>query len=71
MYMHLDQKTALLYDGNKTFQLGGSAILKQSDEDELTIAASGITVFEALKAAEELAESEYMCGWLIVTQSAR
>jgi len=58
VYMRtLRPKTALLYDGNKTFQLGGSAILKQSDEDELTIAASGITVFEALKAAEELAES--------------
>src|SRR5205085_11727348 len=35
-----------------------SIVLRQSAEDVLTIAASGITVFEALKAADELARED-------------
>jgi transketolase len=50
----LRPKTPLLYDDNHKFKIGGSAILRQSGEDVLTIAATGITVFEALKAADEL-----------------
>lgn len=58
VYMRtLRPKTPLLYDGNKIFQLGGSAVLRQSGDDELTIAATGITVFEALKAAAELSDA--------------
>jgi transketolase len=47
-------KTALLYDVNDTFAVGGSKVLKQSGSDRVTVVAAGITVFEALKAHETL-----------------
>jgi transketolase len=50
----LRPKTPVLYNNNEQFQIGGSKTLRSSDNDELTIAATGITVFEALKAADEL-----------------
>jgi transketolase len=46
--------TPVLYGEEETFEAGGSMILRRSDQDILTIAATGITVFEALKAADEL-----------------
>jgi transketolase len=50
----LRPKTALLYNNEDIFSIGGSRVLRQSDNDVLTIAGTGITVFEALKAADEL-----------------
>src|SRR5436190_1380949 len=50
----LRPKTALLYKNEDTFDIGGSKVLRQSDNDVLMVAATGITVFEALKAADEL-----------------
>jgi len=52
----LRPKTAVLYSKEETFETGGSKVLRQSDQDVLTIAATGITVDEALKAADELNE---------------
>ncbi|SEM59120.1 transketolase [Chitinophaga rupis] len=55
VYMRtLRPKTALLYSKDEHFEIGGSKLLRHSDHDELTVAATGITVFEALKAADEL-----------------
>lgn len=50
----LRAKTALLYKNEDQFRIGGSKVLRQSGNDWLTVAATGITVFEALKAAGEL-----------------
>lgn len=50
----LRPKTALVYKNNESFSIGGSKILKRSGNDSMTVAATGITVFEALKAADEL-----------------
>ncbi|HTN22329.1 MAG TPA: transketolase [Pelobium sp.] len=50
----LRPKTKIVYQQNDELKIGGSKILKQSDKDILTIVASGITVFEALDAADEL-----------------
>lgn len=50
----LRPKTKVLYGMDTIFKIGGSTILQQSDNDVLTIVASGITVFTALKAAELL-----------------
>ena len=50
----LRSKTPLLYKNEDSFNIGGSKVLRQSDNDLLTIAATGITVFEALKAADQL-----------------
>lgn len=55
VYMRtLRPKTAVLYDATEKFPIGGSKILQHSSDDVLTIAASGITVFEALNAAQQL-----------------
>ena len=50
----LRPKTPLVYKNEDSFSIGGSKVLRQSDNDLLTVAATGITVFEALKAADEL-----------------
>jgi transketolase len=49
------EKTAVLYDADDTFAIGGSKVLRQSDDDKVTIVAAGITVHEAIKASETLA----------------
>jgi len=55
VYMRtLRPKTAVLYDDDHEFHIGGSNVLRESSEDVITIVASGITVFEALKAADNL-----------------
>lgn len=50
----LRPKTPLLYKKEDDFSIGGSKILRRSDKDLLTVAATGITVFETLKAMDEL-----------------
>jgi transketolase len=54
----LRPKTPLVYKNEDSFSIGGSGVLRQSDDDILTIAATGITVFEALKAADELQKEQ-------------
>jgi transketolase len=59
VYMRtLRPKTPLLYKNDDSFAIGGSAVLRQSDHDQLTVAATGITVFEALKAADKLQQED-------------
>lgn len=43
-----------LYSPEEEFPIGGSKILRQSDKDQATIVAAGITLHEALTAYEEL-----------------
>lgn len=52
----LRPKTPVIYDESEDFVIGGSKILRSTKEDELTIAATGITVHEALKAHEILSK---------------
>ena len=47
-------ETPVIYSSNEEFPIGGCKILKQSDEDQVTIVAAGITLHEALKAYDEL-----------------
>ncbi|MEV5903536.1 transketolase [Streptomyces sp. NPDC052127] len=44
----------VLYGPDEEFPVGGSKVLRSSDRDRLTIVAAGVTVHEALKAAEAL-----------------
>jgi len=46
--------TETLYDRNETFQIGGSKVLKHSDNDQVVVVAAGITLHEALSAYELL-----------------
>ena len=56
VYMRTSRpKTPILYGNDDIFHIGGSKVLRQSENDRLTIVAAGVTLFEALKAYEELA----------------
>ncbi|HET7721123.1 MAG TPA: transketolase, partial [Acidimicrobiales bacterium] len=46
--------TPVLYGPDETFEIGGSKVVKSSDDDKVTIVAAGITLHEALKAADIL-----------------
>jgi len=48
--------TPVLYAPDEEFEIGGSRVLRSSDEDEVAIVGAGITVHEALKAADALAD---------------
>ncbi|MCX5172451.1 transketolase [Streptomyces antibioticus] len=45
----------VLYGPDEEFPIGGSKVLRSSDADRLTVVAAGITVHEALRAADALA----------------
>lgn len=47
-------KAPVLYSNDDHFTIGGSRILRQSPSDKLTIVAAGVTLFEALKAHDQL-----------------
>jgi transketolase len=47
-------KNPILYKNDELFVIGGSKVLRQSAKDRLTVVAGGVTVFEALKAYDEL-----------------
>jgi transketolase len=47
--------TPVIYGPDETFEIGGSKVLRSSDDDKVTIVAAGITLHESLKAADALA----------------
>jgi transketolase len=49
------EKTPVLYPPDKEFPVGGSVVLRSSAEDRVTLVGAGVTVFEALQAADDLA----------------
>jgi transketolase len=49
------EKTPILYDPGETFEIGGSRVVRRSEDDAVTLIGAGITVHEALKAADALA----------------
>ena len=48
--------TPVIYGADEQFPVGGSRVVRSSDEDEVALVAAGITLHEALKAADALAE---------------
>ncbi|MFI2203239.1 transketolase [Streptomyces sp. NPDC020192] len=48
--------TPVIYGPGEDFPVGGSKTLRSSEEDRLTVVAAGVTVPEALAAADRLAE---------------
>jgi transketolase len=48
--------TPVLYGPDEDFEIGGSRVLRSSEDDEIAIVAAGITVHEALAAADALAD---------------
>jgi transketolase len=49
------EATPVVYGPDEEFPIGGSRVLRRSDADRLTVVAAGVTVFQALAAADELA----------------
>ena len=47
----------VLYGSEEAFPVGGSKTLRRSDEDAVTLIGAGVTLHEALAAADRLAES--------------
>ncbi len=47
-------KSPVLYGPDETFPIGGSKVLRQSADDQLTIVTAGVTLAEALKAHDQL-----------------
>jgi transketolase len=47
--------TPVIYPPDEEFEIGGSRVLRSTVTDDLTIVATGVTVHEALEAAETLA----------------
>src|SRR6266516_616425 len=52
----LRPNTTVLYGPDEEFPIGGSRVLRSSEDDEVTLVGCGITVHEALKAADALAQ---------------
>jgi transketolase len=47
-------KTPVIYGPDEKFPIGGSKVVRQSDTDVAAVVGAGVTVFEALKAHDEL-----------------
>ena len=47
-------KTPVIYNNDEAFPIGGAKVLRQSGEDKVTVVAAGVTLYEALKAADAL-----------------
>jgi transketolase len=48
-------KTPVIYNTNEEFPIGGAKVVRQSASDKITVVGAGVTLFEALKAADALA----------------
>ncbi|MBW3612482.1 MAG: transketolase [Chloroflexi bacterium] len=49
------EKTPILYEPGEEFRIGGSRVVRTSDDDAVTLIGAGITLHEAMTAAAELA----------------
>ena len=55
VYMRTSRpKTPVIYGPDESFEVGGLKVLRQSASDVATVVGGGVTVFEALKAHDEL-----------------
>jgi transketolase len=58
VYMRTSRpKTPVIYSEQDTFALGGMKVLRESANDVVTVVGAGVTVFEALKAYDQLKAS--------------
>jgi transketolase len=48
--------TPVIYGPDEAFEIGGSRVVRESETDEVLLVGAGITLHEALKAADALAE---------------
>jgi transketolase len=48
--------TPVIYETGEDFKVGGSRIVRSSDDDKVALIGAGITLHESLRAADQLAE---------------
>ncbi|XP_056393822.1 transketolase-like protein 1 [Hyla sarda] len=48
--------TAIIYSPEEKFEIGQAKVVRQSDTDRVTVIGAGVTLHEALAAADELAK---------------
>jgi transketolase len=48
--------TPVIYASDEEFSIGGSKVVRSSDEDQVTVVAAGITVHNAIEACDKLQE---------------
>jgi transketolase len=51
------EKTPTIYGADQEFEIGGSCTVRSSEDDAVTLIGAGITLHEALQAADRLAEN--------------
>ena len=49
--------TPTIYSADDEFEVGGSRVLRSSEDDQVTLVGAGVTLHEALKAADTLGEA--------------
>jgi len=49
-------KTPVIYGNDEAFPIGGAKVRRQAAGDKVTVVGAGVTLFEALKAADALAK---------------
>jgi transketolase len=49
------EKTPVIYQPGEQFPIGGSRVVRASDDDQVTLVGAGVTLHEAIKAADGLA----------------
>ncbi|MGO4425924.1 transketolase family protein, partial [Streptomyces sp. MCAF7] len=49
-------KTPVIYPPSESFPIGGSKLVRATDDDHVTIVAAGVTLHEAIAAADRLAQ---------------
>ena len=54
LHAHDPRRPPTIYGPDDAFEIGGSSVLRSSDEDQVTLIGAGVTLHEALKAADEL-----------------
>jgi transketolase len=55
VYMRTSRpKTPVIYTADEMFEVGGLKVVRQSEADVVTVVGAGVTLFEALKAHDEL-----------------
>ncbi len=55
VYMRTNRPaTPVIYENTDEFKIGGSKVVRSSKSDKLTVVACGVTLIEAIKAADEL-----------------
>lgn len=50
--------TPVIYKSDDKFEIGGSKVIRATNTDKVTIVSCGVTLFEALKAADQLRKEE-------------